>query len=77
MNIVSLSQKKKKKKKKLFNVRNTYNKLNVRLVIQHSTIFLFPLPRLQLYAALDFLCLDLASAVPVIQVLSPEELLHL
>ena len=70
MNIVSLS-------KKLFNVQNKCKKLNVRLVIQQSTVFLFALPRLQLYAAPNFLWLDLASAVPVIQVLAPEELLHL
>ena len=68
MNIVSL--------KKTVQCSEYINKLNVRLVIQQSTVFFFALPRLQLYAALDFLSLDLASAVPVIQVLVPEELLH-
>ena len=69
MNIVSLS-------KKMFNVR-IHNKLNVRVVIQQSTVFFFALPRLQLYAALNFVSLDLVLAVPVIQVLAPEKLLHL
>ena len=54
-----------------------HNKLNVRLVIQQSTVFFFALPRLQLYAALNFVSLDLVLAVPVIQVLAPEKLLHL
>ena len=69
MNIVYL--------KKIVQCSEYINKLNVRLVIQKSTVFFFALPRLQLYAALDLFLVDLASAVPVIRILVLEELLHL
>ena len=54
-----------------------HNKVNVHPVIQQSTVFFFALPRLQLYAAVDFVSLDLVLAVLVIQVLAREKLLHL